>query len=136
MKRPSDADKRVLTESENRKLHGLYTSLTHQSAFGSISKLRKASGLPRKKVLAYIETSKSYTKFKPAQRKFPRLPVISLGINHIWSLDVAFMEKNRKIQRRWQVPVSYSRQSLAKNPSSAVGIKNRPCCKIGFPTNG
>ena len=89
MKRHSDADKRVLTESEYRKLHGLYTSLNHPSAFGSISNLRKASGLPRKKVLAYLETSKTYTKFKPAQRKFPRLPVISLGIKHIWSLDVA-----------------------------------------------
>ena len=96
MKRPSDADKRVLTESEYRKLHGLYTSLNHPSAVGSISNLRKASGLPRKKVLAYLETSKTYTKFKPAQRKFPRLPVISLGINHIWSLDVAYMEKIAK----------------------------------------
>ena len=77
MKRPSDADKRVLTDSEYRKLHGLYTSLNHKSAFGSISNLRKASGLPRKKVLAFLETSKTYTKFKPAQRKFPRLTLKS-----------------------------------------------------------
>ena len=96
MKRLSDADKRVLTESENRKLHGLYTSLNHPSAIGSISNWRKASGLPRKKVLAYLETSKTYTKFKPAQKKFPRLPVISLDINHIWSLDVAYIEKMAK----------------------------------------
>ena len=89
MKRPSDADKRVLTESEYRNLHGIYTSLNHPSAFGSISNLKKVSGLPQKKVLAYLETSKTYTKFKPAQRKFPRLPVISLGINQNWSFNVA-----------------------------------------------
>ena len=96
MKRLSDADKRVLAESEYRKLHGGCTSFNQPSAFGSISNLRKASGLPRKKVLAYLETSKTFTKFKPAGRKFSRLPVISLGINHIWSLDVAYIEKIAK----------------------------------------
>ena len=96
MKRPSDADKRFLTESEYRKLHGLYTSLNHPGAFGSISNLRKASGLPRKKFLAYLETSKTYTKFKPAQKKIQRLPVMSLGKDHIWSLDVAYLEKIAK----------------------------------------
>ena len=70
MKRPSDADNRVSTESEYRKLHGLLTLPNHPSAFGSISNLTKASELPRTKFLAYLETSKTYTKFKPAQRIF------------------------------------------------------------------
>ena len=135
MKRPSDADKRVLTESEYRKLHGLYTSLNHPSALGSISHLRKASGLIRKKVLAFLETSKTYTKFKPAQRKIPRLPVISLGINHIWSLDVAYMESIAKFNDGVKY-LFFAVYSLAKKPSSAVEIKNRPCCKVGFRTKG
>lgn len=87
---------RLLTESEYRKLHGIYTSPGNRAAFGSVKNLIKESGLPRQKVLAYLETSKTYTKFKPVRRKFDRLPVLSLAINHIWSIDVAYLEKIAK----------------------------------------
>lgn len=85
-----------LSASEYRKLHGLYTSPKSPAAFGSVRSLMKASGLNRKKVVAYLESSSTYTKFKQANRKFQRLRVSSLGINHIWSMDVAFMEKLAK----------------------------------------
>ena len=84
---------RKLTESEYRKLHGICTSPSDPAAFGSVKNLVKASGLPRSKVLAYLQSSSTYTKFRATKRKFARLPVVSLGINHIWSLDVAYMEK-------------------------------------------
>ena len=84
---------RGLSESEYRKIHGIYTSPSNPAAFGSIRNLIKASGLSRKKVLAYLQSSKTYTKFKPVRRTFQRLPVVALGINHIWSIDVAYMEK-------------------------------------------
>ena len=41
----------------------------------------------------FLESSKLYTKFKAARQKFKRLKVRSLGVNHIWSVDVAFMNK-------------------------------------------
>ena len=84
---------RKLTESEFRLLHGIYTSTKHPAAFGSVRSLKKASGLSLAKVKAFLHTSSTYTKFKPVRRKFRRLSVRSLGINHIWSIDVAFMEK-------------------------------------------
>ena len=81
-----------LTESEFRTLKGIYTSLTNPANYGSPANLKKASGLPMKKIRLFLESSKVYTKFRGSRQKFPRLKVRSLGIKHIWSLDVAFME--------------------------------------------
>lgn len=96
MKASASDEDRLLSESEYRKLHGIYTSPSNPAAFGSIKSLVKASGFTRKKVLAYLQSSRTYTKFKPTRKKFQRLPVVALGINHIWSLDVAYMEKISK----------------------------------------
>ena len=93
---PSKSEDRPLSETEYRKLHGINTSPSNPAAFGSVKNLVKASGLPRKKVLAYLQSSPTYTKFKLSRRRFQRFPVIALGINHIWSLDVAYMEKLQK----------------------------------------
>ena len=41
----------------------------------------------------FLHYSKTFSKFKHITRKFKRLKVRSLGNNHIWSMDVAFMEK-------------------------------------------
>ena len=91
--RHQNVKERKLTESEYRKLHGIKTSPSDPAAFGSVKILVKASGLPLSNVLAYLQSSSTYTKFRATKRKFARLPVVSLGINHIWSLDVAYMEK-------------------------------------------
>ena len=93
---PSKTDDRPLSETEYRKLHCIYTSFSNPAASGSVKNLVKASGLPRKKVLTYLQSSSTYTKFKPSRRYFQRLPVIALGINQIWSLDVAYIEKLQK----------------------------------------
>ena len=85
-----------LSEAEWRLLNGLYTSTTNFSGYGSVSNLIKASGLPKSKVLEYLKTSATYTKFKPVRRKFPRLKVVSYGIDEIWSGDLAFMDKLAK----------------------------------------
>ena len=72
-----------LTESEYRKLHGIYTSPSHPTAFDSVNNLVKASGLSRAKVLDYLQSSPTYTKLRATKRKFRRFPVIFLGINQI-----------------------------------------------------
>lgn len=82
-----------LSESEWRLLNGIYISTSSPAGYGSIKNLVEESGLSRKKVLEYFKNSKTYTKYRTPVRKFKRLGVKSLGINHIWSLDLAFMEK-------------------------------------------
>ena len=85
-----------LSEAEYRYLKGIYTSLNNPAAYDGISSLRKASGLPLSKVREFLESSKVYTNFKAARQKFKRLKVRNLGVNHIWSVDVAFMNKFSK----------------------------------------
>lgn len=85
-----------LSESEFRKLHGIYTSLSNPAAYGSARNLTKQSGLSLPKVKQYLSSSKTWTKFKQTTNKYKRLPVRSLGLNHIWSMDVAYMEKIAK----------------------------------------
>ena len=58
-----------------------------------MANLVKASGLSRAKVKEYLDGSATYTKFRQAPARFNRLKVHSYGINHIWSMDVAFMDK-------------------------------------------
>lgn len=82
-----------LTESEFRLLQGIYTSINNPAAYGSVKNLQLASGLPRHKVVEFLKSSKTYTKFKTFKKPPKRLKTRSLGINHIWSLDVAYMEK-------------------------------------------
>ena len=82
-----------LSQQEFRKLKGIYTSLTNTAALVSAENLRKASGLSRKKVQEFLGYSKTFSKFKHVTRKFKRFKVRSPGINHIWSMDVAFREK-------------------------------------------
>ena len=88
----SKMGKMQLTESEFRTLKRIYTSLTNPAAYGSPANLKKASGFPMKKIRLFLESSKVYTKLRASRQKFPRLKERSLGINHIWSLDVAFLE--------------------------------------------
>lgn len=80
-----------LSESEWRMLHGLYTSFKSPAGYGGIKALKKQSGVSLAKVKQYLDGSGTYTKFRPSVETFPRLKVRSLGINHIWSLDLAFM---------------------------------------------
>ena len=85
-----------LSENEKRLLKGLYTNLSSPAAFGSIKNLQKASGLSIQKVRKFLRTSKTYTKFKQAVRKFKRRSIHALGVNHIWSVDVAYVDKLHK----------------------------------------
>ena len=80
-----------ITSSHVKQLNQLYTK--GSAAFGSIAKLRKASGLPRSKVVQYLQSKAPYTKYKQFRKTFPRLKVVAYRINEIWSVDVAYMDK-------------------------------------------
>ena len=74
-------------------LKGIYTSLDSVAAFGGVNDLVRESGLSVKQVKEFLQSSKTYTKFRPNRKRFKRLRVHSLGINHVWSVDLAHMDK-------------------------------------------
>ena len=80
-----------ITSSHVKQLNKLYTK--GSAAFGSIANLKKASGLPRSKVVQYLQSKAPYTKYKQFRKTFPRLKAVAYRINEIWSVDVAYMDK-------------------------------------------
>ena len=83
----------ILSDSEYKKLHKLYTNLSSKSAYGNVNSLQKASGLSQKKVLEYLHSSNVYTKFKTPIKRFKRLHALSNAVNEIWSADLAYVDK-------------------------------------------
>ena len=80
-----------ITSSHVKQLNKLYTN--GSAAFGIIAKLKKASGLPRSKVVQYLQSKTPYTKYKQLRKTFPRLKAVADRMNKIWSVDVAQMDK-------------------------------------------
>ena len=81
-----------ITSSHVKQLNKLYTK--GSAAFGSIANLKKTSGLPRSKVVQYLQSKALYTKYKQFRKtSFPRLKAVAYRINEIWSVDVAYMDK-------------------------------------------
>ena len=79
------------TSSHVKQLNKLYTK--GSAAFGSIADLKNTSGLPRSKVVQYLQSKATYTKYKQFRKNFPRLKAVAYRINEIWSVDVAYMDK-------------------------------------------
>ena len=69
-----------------------YINTNTPSAYGTINRLVKSTGLKRKTVETYLTTSSTYTKFKQTCHRFPRLNVQSYRLNEIWSIDLADMQ--------------------------------------------
>ena len=104
----------------------MYSS-TSAPGYGSIVSLEKASGLSRRKVLAYLHTSSTYTKFKSRRRKFKRLKVGAQHINDTWSMDLAQMDELadenggvKYILVAVDVLSRFTRVSVMKNKTAAV----------------
>ena len=86
-----------LSFPEVKKLDQLY--LKGPASYGSIKRLQTQSKLPIGKVLSYLETKPSFTKYRSIRLKFPRLKVFVKDINEIWSLDLAHVDKLAKYNR-------------------------------------
>ena len=78
------------------KIHDSYTNTNKPTAFGSRQNLIKATKCSAKQVDKYLHGSETYTKFKMAKKRFPRLKVISYRLNEIWSIDLADMQQLAK----------------------------------------
>ena len=75
------------------KLHSIYTNCDNPAAFGSRQSLKTVSRCSYSDVDKYLASSETYTKFKQTRRRFIRLKVQSFGLNEIWSVDLADMQK-------------------------------------------
>ena len=84
--------------SQVRKLNKLYVK--GSADFGSFAYLKKACGLTRSKVVQNPQLKSSYTKYKQFRKNFPRLKAVAYRINEIWSVDVAYMDKVAKHNKR------------------------------------
>ena len=80
-----------ITSSHAKQLNKLYKK--GSAAFSSIANLKKASGLPRSKVVQYLQLKAPYTKNRQFRKFFPRLKAVAYRINEIWSVDVAYTDK-------------------------------------------
>ena len=80
-----------LSLSERLKLTKMYRS--RPTAFGSLNKLVKVSGLASVKVSQFLLSKPSYTKLKNRRRNFPRLQFKARFNNVIWWLDLAQVDK-------------------------------------------
>ena len=58
-------------------------------SFTSVRNLAKYSSSTLKNARDFLESQDAYTLHKPVRRKFPRRKTISLGVDHIWQLDLA-----------------------------------------------
>ena len=86
-----------LSFHEVKKLDQFY--LKGPASYGSIKRLQTQSKLPIGKVLSYLETKPSFTKYRSIRLKFPRLKVFVKDINEIWSLDLSHVDKLAKYNR-------------------------------------
>ena len=82
-----------LSTADKAKLSSLYHDLRNPTAFTSIAKLHKASGLPIDKVRQFLSTSDVYSLHRPYRKKFPRKKVVSSAYGQDAHADLADMQK-------------------------------------------
>ena len=80
-----------------RKPDKLY--LNGLASVGSVKRLQSLSNLSMKKILMYLETKPSFTKYRSVRLVFPRLKVFVNDIKEIWSVDLAYVDKVAKYNR-------------------------------------
>ena len=82
----------------NEILEELYLSAAKPSCLGGINRLWKEArkqipGLKREEVKEFLQTQYSYTRHRPARRKFPKRKVIATNINDVYQMDLVDMQK-------------------------------------------
>ena len=105
-------------KQQGPKKNNFFTEINHPSAYGSISRVIKETGLKRS-VENYLTHSSTYTKFKQMRHRFPRLKVQSYQLNEIWSLDLADMQSlanDKRNTRHLLVVVDTSNRFLRVQP--------------------
>ena len=110
-----------ITSSHVKQLNKLYTK--RSAAFGSIANLKKASGLPRSKVVQYLQSKAPYTKYRQFRKTFPRLKAVAYRIIEIWSVDVAKVAQHNNGVKYLLVAADVLSRYLRRQPMKALYAK-------------
>lgn len=73
-------------------LENIYFNVTHPASYASVEKLVRASGLPKKQVVAWLKKQRTYTTHKQVRRNFPTRPYVTRGLDHQWQADLVEMK--------------------------------------------
>ena len=111
----------VPSKYERQKLQRLYTQ--GAAAYGSVRNLAKASRLPVSKVIQFLHSKDSYTKFNLATGKFKRMRAFAGFRNEIWCVDLAYVDELAKENNG--VKYLLVRQDLFDRTVNAKGMKTK-----------
>lgn len=77
-----------ITKAEKKLLKEKYYNPSQVGSLGGIQSLQRATGLPEKKVISWLQDQDVYTLHKPARRKFEREKIRVQTIDHQWEADL------------------------------------------------
>ena len=89
---------RVLIENDDpfavaySKVHNAHTNPDNSTALGSHEKMLRGTECSYKHVDGYLNSSETSKIFKLTRKHFPRLKVVSYGLNEVWPIDLAHMQ--------------------------------------------
>jgi hypothetical protein len=81
------------TDQQNKLLSSIYFDVGHPSGFASAEKLKRASGLPKRVVEAFLKRQDAYTLHKPVVRKFKRNRYIVHNMSVAYEADLMDVQK-------------------------------------------
>ena len=110
-----------LSKSERQKLQRLYTQ--GFAAYSSVRNLAKAAKLSPLKVIEFLHSKTSYTRFTLATRKFKRMRAFARFKNEVWCMDLAYADKLAKDNNGLKYLLV--RQDLVDRTVSAKGMKTK-----------
>ncbi|KAK6166515.1 hypothetical protein SNE40_023182 [Patella caerulea] len=73
----------------DKKLARVYYDPKHPAGFGGATRLQKATGVPLKRVRAWLRGQRTYTLHKPIRKRFSRLSTVVAGVDHQWQADLS-----------------------------------------------
>lgn len=93
--------KHKISRAKENLLKKIYYNVEDPGSYGSIKSLynsavEKNKRINRKDVKMFLIKQKLYARTKPRRKKFTRRKTIARHINHIWTIDVAYMVKYAK----------------------------------------
>ena len=96
-----------LSKFERQKLQRLYTQ--GGAAYGSVHNLVETGSLSVSKVRKNLHSKPLYTKFTLAELNFEQMKAFASFKNEIWFMDLAYVVKLAKTEKRCKVSTTCSR---------------------------
>ena len=85
--------------NKEEELERVYFDAGHPAGYGSVNSLVKETGIPRKKVVAWLRKQRTYTTHKAARVRFPTRSYVTRGLNHQWQADLVEMRPYARVNQ-------------------------------------